>query len=217
MAGIFLIITAAATVLMVVTRVAADADHPTLAASLNAIAENRAMYGLSGAARLLSGVTLLAAAWYLLQTWIIRERLGTPLVPVLFALSGIITGVSGALAIVLAATAAEVTDPNIGILLSRSTEVTADLRWITGKVGFTLMGLALIVAARYQWKAGGALRYISIASAVIGIAMQLIWVDAATIMHRVSGVAVFFWLLVIGVMLLTGRIERHFARFSRSN
>ena len=201
---------------MVVARVAADADHPNLATSLVLIAENRAMYGLSGAARLLSGVTLLAAAVYLLQTWIIRERLGTPLVPSLFAVSGIITALSGALAIVLAATAPEVTDPNIRIPLAQSNEVVAEAREITGKLGFTLMGLALIVAARYQWKAGGTLRYISVSSAVIGIAMQLIWIDAATVMHRASGVAVFFWLLIIGAMLLTGRIERQFAA-SRSN
>ena len=201
---------------MVVARVAADADHPNLAASLVLIAENRAMYGLSGAARLLSGVTLLAAAVYLLQTWIIRERLGTPLVPSLFAVSGIITALSGALAIVLAATAPEVTDPNIRIPLAQSNEVVADAREITGKLGFALMGLALIVAARYQWKAGGTLRYMSVPSAVIGIAMQLIWIDAATVMHRISGVAVFFWLLIIGAMLLTGRIERQFAA-SRSN
>ena len=36
-------------------------------------------------------------------------------------------------------------------------------------------------------------------------------------MHRISGVAVFFWLLVIGAMLFTGRIERHFAVMSRSS
>ena len=201
---------------MVVARVAADADHPNLAASLVLIAENRAMYGLSGAARLLSGVTLLAAAMYLLQTWIIRERLGTPLVPALFAVSGIITALSGALAIVLAATAPEVTDPNIRIPLAQSNEVVAEAREITGKLGFALMGLALIVAARYQCKAGGSLRYMSVPSAVIGIAMQLIWIDAATVMHRISGVAVFFWLLIIGAMLLTGRIERQFSAI-RSN
>ena len=79
-----------------------------------------------------------------------------------------------------------------------------------------MMGLALILAAPYQWKAGGTLRYIAVASAVIGIAMQFIWIDAATIIHRVSGVAVFIWLLIIGAMLLTGRIERQFAA-SRSN
>ena len=107
-AGIFLLLTAAATVVMVVTRVSADADQPTLAESMLTIANNRAMYGLSGAARLLSGVTLMAAAWYLLQTWIIRERLATPLVPILFLASGIVTAVSGALAITLAATVPDV-------------------------------------------------------------------------------------------------------------
>ena len=217
MAGIFLLLTAATTVVMVFARVAADADHPNLATSLVLIAENRAMYGLSGAARLLSGVTLLAAAFYLLQTWIIRERLSTPLVPALFAVSGIITALSGALAIVLAATAPEVTDPNISIPLAQSNEVISDAREITGKLGFTLMGLALIVAARYQWKAGGPLRYMSVPSAVIGIAMQLIWIDAATVMHRISGVAVFFWLLIIGVVLISGRIERQFAARPKSN
>ena len=217
MAGIFLLLTAAATVVMVFARISADADQPTLAASLAAIADNRAVYGLSGAARLLSGVTLLAAAWYLLQTWIIRERLATPLVPALFAASGIITALSGVLALALAAIAADAIDPDITVPIAQSTEITADLRWFTGKLGFTLMGLGLIVAARYQWKAGGMLRYVAVASAAVGIAMLFIWFDAATIMHRVSGNAVFIWLLVIGAMLLTGRIERQFAKLSGAN
>ena len=142
---------------MVFARVSADADQSTLAASLRAAAENRAMYGLSGAARLLSGVTLVAAAFYLLRTWIIRERLGTPLVPYLFVASGVITAVSGELALLLAATLPDASEPGVFVAVSRSTETLSDLRWITGKVGFTLMGLALIVAAPYQWKAGGPL------------------------------------------------------------
>ena len=76
-AGILLLLSAAATVVMVFARVAADADHPSLANTMVAIAKNRAMYNLSGAARVLSALTLMAAAWYLLKTWIIRERLGT--------------------------------------------------------------------------------------------------------------------------------------------
>ena len=79
------------------------------------------------------------------------------------------------------------------------------------------MGLALVAAAPYQWKAGGILRYVAVASAVIGIAMQFIWIDAATAVHRVSGAAVFIWLLVIGVMLLAGRVERQFAALPKSN
>ena len=53
MAGIFLLLTAAATVVMVFARVAADADHPSLSDTMVAIASNRAVYGLSGAARVL--------------------------------------------------------------------------------------------------------------------------------------------------------------------
>ena len=197
---------------MVFARIAADADHPSLAKSMVAIANNRAMYGLSGAARLLSGITLMAAAWYLLQTWIIRERLGTPFVPVLFAASGIITALSGALAIALAVSVPDAPDPGVFVTADSSTEKINLLRWLTGKIGFTLMGLALLVATPYLWKAGGALRYISVPSAAIGIAMQFIWSDAATIMHRISGIAIFAWLVLIGIMLLTGRIERQFAR-----
>ena len=218
MAGIFLLLTAAATIVMVFARIAADADHPSLAKSMVAIANNRAMYGLSGAARLLSGVTLMAAAWYLLRTWIIRERLATQIVPALFVVSGIVTAVSGALALALAATVdVDLTDPHIGIPLAQSTETITDLRWLTGKIGFTLMGFALLVATPYQWKAGGLLRYTSVVTAAIGIAMLFIWFDAATVMHRISGIGIFAWLVVIGIMLLTGRIERQFARDVRVN
>ncbi len=216
MAGIFLLLTAAATVVMVIARIAADADHPSLAKSMVAIANNRAIYGLSGAARILSGVTLMAAAWYLLQTWIIRERMATPLVPALFVVSGIITAVSGSLAIALAVSVPDAPDPGVFVTADSSTETIDLLRWLTGKIGFTLMGLALLVAAPYQWKAGGLLRYISVVTAAIGIAMQFIWLDAATVMHRISGIGIFIWLVLIGIMLLTGRIERQFARMSGS-
>ena len=205
-AGLFLLLTAAATIVMVYARVAADADQDTLLESLRAIAASQAMYSLSGAMRLLSGITLIAGAWFLLRTWIIREGFGTRLVPILFYASGAFTAVSGACAIVLAATAT----PGVETV-ETSTETIAFLRWFTGKVGFAAAGLALLAAAQKQWKAGGAIRRIAPASAVIGIAMQLIWWDAATIMHRVSGVAFFVWLLVIGLMLVTGRVERHFA------
>ena len=67
-AGLFLLLTAAATVVMVYARVSADADQPTLLESLRAIAASKAMYSLSGAARFISGVTLIAGAWFLLRT-----------------------------------------------------------------------------------------------------------------------------------------------------
>ena len=84
-AGLFLLLTAAATVVMVFARVAADADKDTLLESLHAILVNRAMYNISGGARLISGVTLLAGALFLWKTWIIREGFGSRIVPLLLA------------------------------------------------------------------------------------------------------------------------------------
>ena len=198
-----LVLTAVLTAVAVVGRVAADADHETLVESMAAIAESRVLYGAGGTGRLLSGVTLVVGAWLLWRTWIIRERLGTPLVPWLFAASGLFTTVSGACAVALALSAS----PEVGTAI----ETTAALRWVTGKVGFSAAGLALVVAARYQWMVGGTLRRIAPVSAVAGVGMQLIWVDGATAFHQVTGTVFFLWLVVIGMMLATGRVERHFS------
>ena len=213
-AGILLLATAIATVVAVVGRVAAGADQDTFERSMAFIAMNSGLYGLGGAARLVSGVTLVVGAWFLWRTWIIRERLGTPLVPTLFIVSGLFTIVSGTCAVELALLAPDVSNSTILATPDRSLEPVAHLRWITGKIGFTAAGLALIVAARYQWMVGGTLRYIAPVSAIIGLAMQFIWIDSATIMHPIIGVAFFLWLLAIGFMLTSGRVERHFVAMS---
>ena len=213
-AGLLLLATAIATVIAVVGRVAADADQDTFEHSMTYIAVNSGLYGLGGAARAVSGITLVAGAWFLLRTWIIRERLGTPLVPALFVVSGLFTLVSGACAVVLALFAPDVSDTAILTTPNQSLEPVAYVRWLTGKIGFAAGGLALIVAARYQWMGGGTLRYIAPVSAIIGLAMQFIWIDSATIMHPIIGVAFFLWLLAIGFMLASGRVERHFVAIS---
>ena len=96
------------------------------------------------------------------------------------------------------------------VTVSGSIETINVLRWLMGKIGFAVAGMALLVAARYQWKIGGTLRKIAPASAVIGLVMQFVWIDAVTIMHPLMGVAFMGWLLVVGAMLATGRTERHF-------
>ena len=48
-------------------------------------------------------------------------------------------------------------------------------------------------------------------TATIGILMQFIWIDSATFMHPINGTAFFLWLVAIGAMLATGRVERHFS------
>ena len=143
-------------------------------------------------------------------------RLGTPVVPILFAVSGLFTAVSGGCAVWFAVSVPDAADAVSTFAQATSTEQVADVRWLTGKIGFAVAALALTVAARYQWRVGGTLRRISPLSAIIGITMQFIWVDSATIMHPINGTAFFLWLVAIGAMLATGRVERHFSAMFES-
>ena len=205
-AGVLFILTAIATVVAVMGRVSADADHETLAASLAAIAESRRLYGLGGAGRCVSGVTLIAAAWCLFNIPRDGGRGRSSVVPLLFAVSGVFTACSGALAVGLAAMPPEWMDVARieGVALSHQ-EATVWLRKFTGAVGYAVAGLALIVAAWRQWGAGGALRRIAPASAILGLAIQFIWFDAATVMHMITGTLFVVWLAVGGRTLLKGQ------------
>ena len=205
--GAMLLLTAAVTAVMVYARMASDADQGTLLESLRSVAEHREMYGLFSAARVASGVTFMVAGWFLLRTWIIRDRWATAAVPYLFVLSGIGTAVSGVCAAVIAFQADPATVSTIDVT---GVGAVDNLRWLSGKAGFTAAGLALIVAAWFQWRVGGTLQKVAPVSATLGVVMQLIWVDAAAIIHPVVGGLFFLWLLVIGTMLATGRVERHF-------
>lgn len=213
-AGFLLLLTVIFTVALVYTRVAADADQATLLESLAAISRRPVMYILSGVARLLSGIALLGAGLLLLRTWIIRGGWATSAVPCLFVLSGALTTVSGGITVLIAFHPALETvsgagaspAPDMSVLESMS-----GLRWLTGAAGFSAAGVALAVASVYQWKVGGTLRKIAPISAVLGVAMQLIWIDAGTNLHSVIGTAFLIWLIVIGSMLASGRVERQYS------
>ena len=201
-AGALLLLAAATNGVMVLTRVIADADQPTLAESLAAIAENRAVYGMTGAARLLSGVLLAAAAWFLWRTWAAPSRLRTPPAPILFAASGALTAVSGACALILAASAPGTAEAAATGAVEAQTEMAAYLRWLTGKLGFTAAGIGLAAVAINRPPPGDPMRRLPWALLAIGVSMQLIWVDSATLLHRLTGAAFFAWLLATGIMLV---------------
>ena len=208
-AGRLLLLSATATALMVAARVAADADQPTLTQSLQAIADSRPVYALHSAGRLIAGLTLLASAWYILHSPIAQAHPFGQLTAYLLGASGLITTISAACTIVLAAY------PAPGADIPSFIEGISDARWLTGKIGFTVTGLALLAAPAYLWHLGGAFSRAAVVTAVLGIAMQFIWVDAATVMHRIIGVAFFLWLIAAGAALATGLIDRHNRKSSK--
>ena len=214
-AGWLLLLTAAATVVAVAGRVSAGADLPTLEESLAAIGAARGSYGLGGAARLLSGIALAVTARFLLRTWIMRERLGTRAVPLLLAGSGALTALSGACAVVLALVVASPSEAAALNSIAPAMAILDTLHGVAGRAGFSLVGLALIAAAYRMWRVGDVLRFIAPGSAIVGVAMQLVWVHAVIVVHRGSGAAFVVWLTVIGLMLVTGRVERIFGSFLR--
>ena len=206
-AGALLVLAAAATAVGVLGRLSAGADQPALVDSLTAIADNPWRYGVGGAGRWGSGLALMGAALYLAGMGTELPRPATPLAVVLLAVSGVVTAVSGAYAVVMAVAVHHVVDPGALSAAAVALDGTARSRAVFGAGGFMLAGWALIAATPCQWRLGGAWKRLAPVSAVLGIAMQLIWSDAATVVHGVTGAAFMLWLVAAGVLLWTGRAE----------
>ena len=129
----------------------------------------------------------------------------------LLAASGIASAVSGGCAVALAALAPEPQSLSrlaaAGALDNRTGDALLTLRWFAGALGFALAGLGLVALAPAQWRLGGILRITAVVDAVLGLAMLFIWLDAATIVHRITGIGFLLWLIISGLWLLAGRIK----------
>jgi hypothetical protein len=172
---------------------------------LIAIGSAKVPYGIGGAARLIGGFTLLAAGIYLWRVFREYNQSSKNTAPSLLAASGLASAVSGACAIVLTSLAPEpqatvVLTPG-GDVVQGAEETLFTIRWAAGAFGFALAGLALVALAPLQWQMGGVLRVAGVAASVVGVAMLFIWVDAATIVHRISGIAFLAWLIAAGFWL----------------
>ena len=250
-AGILLLLTALATAISVTARVSAGADDTPFTDSvalrlsldtaeiarleakekLHAIGSASIMYGAGGVARLLGGLTLMAAGFYLWRCMGAANPSAMAVVAVLFGASGMASAASGVAAIGLAVLAPE---PQTVTVLTSGESGWARLaqpgesgaqtarqlpdvsviedalfaaRWFAGSLGFALAGLALVALAPVQWRMGGILRAAAVVGAVLGVAMLLIWVDAATVMHRITGVAFLIWLIIVGLWLVIPRLR----------
>ena len=234
-AGVLLLLTALATAISVVARLIAGADDTPFTDSM-ALAQTwsageivwlevmeklviiegaSVAYGTGGAARLVGGLALLAASVPLWRGMHGRHPAAMTLAAVLLAASGIASAVSGASAVALALLAPELreaavlTPTGTPPVTGAGDELLA-IRWITGSLGFTLAGLGLVGLGPAQWRAGGILRVSAVVGAALGVGMLFIWVDAATIVHRITGIGFLIWLILAGLWLVAGRVRpRH--------
>ena len=214
-AGILLLVAAVATAVSVTTRLAGSAEPAAGSSVYLPVVYDIGLYFAAGAARLASGLALLAAALFLRRAMLTAGwRLRTVDIAVgVLVVSGAVTAVSGGAMLAVGAAIPEI-PATVLIPLDHSDRIPGWLeplnyaRSITGKAGFALAGLGLIALAPAQWRIGGSILKISaVADAVIGGAMLLIWVDAATVMHRISGIAFLLWLIITGVWLAVGLLR----------
>ena len=206
LAGLFLLLAALANAAMVYARLMADADQATLRLTLEAISDNTLAYTCGAVARILSGAFLVFAAAMLRGTIRPYQPAAARLATTALSLSGWVTIASGACAIVLTAIGPVALAFDDVQLLGWAARLEI-ARGITGKVGFTLAGLGLIALGPVQWRVGGRLKVAAAADVIIGVAMLFIWVDAATVMHRISGIAFLAWLVASGLWLAAGRLK----------
>ena len=230
-AGALLLLTALATAISVLARLSANADATpftdavaqrqildaaTISAmvvseKLDAIGAAATVYATGGVARLIGGLALLAAAGLLWRVMGAYHRPAMGAAALLLAASGVASAVSGACAIALAALAPEPQSISrlaaAGGLDNNTGDGLLTLRWFAGALGFALAGLGLVALAPAQWRMGGLLRITAVIDAALGLAMLFIWIDAATVIHRITGVGFLLWLIISGLWLLAGRVK----------
>ena len=212
-AGLLLLIAAVATAVSVLTRLTSSMEPNEAAPVQFTIILNTGVYAIAGAARTLAGLGLLAAAIFLRRAMSAWHR-ASEAASLLLIASGAVTAVSGACMLALAMEIPQAVNGGTGPVVAPIVweipgwvEPMDAARWITGKIGFTLAGLGLIALAPVQWRMVGLLKVSAVADVIIGVAMLFIWVDAATIMHRISGIAFLAWLVVSGLWLVAGRLK----------
>ena len=180
---------------MVWTRLQADIDQPTFEETLAAIDQNTLWYTWHGMARTFFGALLIAAAGFLKPAVFLARGWQLRLSGVLLSLGGIAMIISGALVIFIVA-AYWVDTYNL--------ESFDHYREITGSIGNTLIGLAIVLLSVVQWRLGGFMKPVALLAPFVGIGMILVWVDAATIFHRISGSGFLIWLIATAFVLIAG-------------
>ena len=209
-AGLLLLLAAVATAVSVMTRLSGSMEPLEGSPIQVPVILDAGQYIIAGAARTVSGLALVAAAVFLKLALRRDQPVAGGIATTLLELSGAATAISGAAMLALAGGLPQAVEGTATLAawdMPGWVGAVDGIRWIAGKVGFTLAGLGLIALGPVQWRIGGLLKVSAVADVIIGVAMLFIWVDAATVMHRISGIAFLAWLIVSGVWLTLGLMQ----------
>ncbi len=192
--GILLFLATIAAIAMAWTRLQADVDQPTFEEMLVAIDENLIWYHWHGTMRVLFGGLLIAAASLMgpamasAQGWQLRGS------GVLLGIGGIAMLLSGVLVIFVGS-----------VYWSDTFEVEQidSYRSLSGNIGNTAIGLAIILMTPIQWRLGGMMKFLSGLAPLSGLGMVIVWWDASSV-HQISGVLFLLWMLGTSISLMFG-------------
>ena len=194
-AGFLLIFSAIAAAAMVWTRLQADVDQPSFEETIAAIDQNTLWYTWHGMARTFFGALLIAAAGFIKPAMLLARGWQLRLSSVLLSLGGIAMIISGVLVIFIA---------SVHWVDIYNLESFDHYREIAGRISNTFIGLAIVLLSVVQWRLGGFMKPVALLAPFVGVGMILVWVDAATIFHRVSGTGFLVWLLATVLVLIAG-------------
>ena len=194
-AGLLLIVSATAAAAMVWTRLQADIDQPTFGETLAAIDQNTLWYTWHGMARTFFGALLIIAAAFIRPAMLLARGWQLQMSSILLNLGGIAMITSGVLVLFIS---------TVYWADAYDVESFDHYREIAGSIGNTFIGLAIILLTVVQWRLGRFMKPVAAIAPFVGIGMILVWIDAATILHRISGTDFLIWLLATAIVLIAG-------------
>lgn len=202
--GGLMIIYMVAVAVQVAARTASTNSNASFAESLGTLAANHGMYLASMSAGLVSSILLIMLAAGLYSIFRARHHFLALATSFLFLAAALAWLTSAASGLALASLAQEfVSAPGIQAEATASSARAVDLvRESTGRVGFTLAGLAtLTLGLLIAWK-DALPKWLGWLGVVVGILMLFIWNDSAAVLHRAGGTGYLLWLLITGGWLL---------------
>ena len=197
-AGFLLLLTSVAAAAMVWTRIQADVDQTSLEEMLVAIDENLLWYIWHGTARaffgglLIGSASLIRPAMSLAQGWQLRWS------SLLLSLGGTAMIISGVLVIFIA---------SVYWTDTYNIEQFDEYRKVTGSIGNTLIGLAIIGLCPVQWRLGGMMKLVGGLAPITGLGMIIVWWDSLNV-HQLTGTLFLLWMLGTAFSLIFGWFGR---------